>query len=416
MGIADLVHRALQGAPIAIEAYDGSSAGPPDAVATIFVRSPDALNRFITAPNDLGLGRAYVAGDLDFEGDLFGALYAVARVDFRLDRGLITDLVKAVGPSGLKPLPPPPEEARMHGSRHSRSRDAAAVSYHYDLSNEFYRLMLGPSMTYSCAVWENPSVGLDAAQAAKHELICQKLALKPGMRLLDVGCGWGGMALHAAEHHGVEVVGVTVSANQVEAATERVKDAGLAGQVDIRLQDYRDVDDGPFDAISSIGMFEHVGRKRLATYFSHLRELLRPEGRLLNHGICRPAIARDALPVNVPKTPLARRTFINRFVFPDGELHELGTVISSMQQQGFEIRHTETLREHYGLTLRAWVANLEANWDEAVRLAGLGRARVWHLYTAASAVGFEDARIQVHQMLAVRAEAGRSGFPLRPAY
>jgi cyclopropane-fatty-acyl-phospholipid synthase len=195
-----------------------------------------------------------------------------------------------------------------------------------------------------------------------------------------------------------------------------VKDAGLAGQVDIRLQDYRDVDDGPFDAISSIGMFEHVGRKRLATYFGHLRELLRPEGRLLNHGICRPAVARDALPVNVPKTPLARRTFINRFVFPDGELHELGTVISSMQQQGFEVRHTETLREHYGLTLRAWVANLEANWDEAVRLAGLGRARVWRLYTAASAVGFEDARIQVHQMLACRTEDGRSGFPLRPAY
>jgi cyclopropane-fatty-acyl-phospholipid synthase len=276
--------------------------------------------------------------------------------------------------------------------------------------------MLGPSMTYSCAVWEHPSVGLEAAQAAKHELICQKLALKPGMRLLDVGCGWGGMALHAAEQHGVEVVGVTVSARQVEAATERVKDAGLAGQVDIRLQDYRDVDDGPFDAISSIGMFEHVGRKRLAGYFAHLRELLRPEGRLLNHGICRPPVGLDALPVRVPKTPRGRRTFINRFVFPDGELHELGTVISSMQQQGFEIRHTETLREHYGLTLRAWVANLEANWDEAVRLAGLGRARVWRLYTAASAVGFEDARIQVHQMLACRTEDGRSGFSLRPAY
>ena len=186
-------------------------------------------NRFIYAPNDLGLGRAYVAGDLDVEGDLFRALYAFARIDVQLDRALLTDLVKALGPSGLKPLPPPPEEARMHGSRHSRARDAAAVSYHYDLSNEFYRLMLGPSMTYSCAVWENPGVGLEAAQAAKLELICQKLALKPGMRLLDVGCGWGSMALHAAERHGVEVVGVTVSSRQVEAA-QRAGEGGWSGR------------------------------------------------------------------------------------------------------------------------------------------------------------------------------------------
>jgi cyclopropane-fatty-acyl-phospholipid synthase len=357
-----------------------------------------------------------VAGDLDVDGDLFAALTALGNADLRLDPSLLVEFARAVGVDGLRPIAPPPEEARMHGSRHSRERDAAAISYHYDVSNDFYRLMLGPSMTYSCAVWDNPGVGLEAAQAAKHELICQKLALKPGMRLLDVGCGWGSMALHAAEHHGVEVVGVTVSPRQVEMAVERVKEAGLAGQIDIRLQDYRDIDDGPFDAISSIGMFEHVGRKRLGEYFARLHALLRPEGRLLNHGICRPAQPRDARPLPLPEVPWHRRTFITQFVFPDGELHELGTVISAVHQQGFEVRHVEALREHYGHTLRAWVANLEAGWDDAVRLAGLGRARVWRIYTAASAVGFEAGRIQIHQVLASRSEAGTSGFPLRPSY
>ena len=416
MGIAELVHRALNEAPIAIEAYDGSAVSPPGAVVTLQVRSPDALRRFATAPNDLGLGRAYVAGDIEVEGDLYVALTTLAHTDLRADRSLLVDLARELGVEALRPLPPPPEEARLHGARHSRERDAAAISHHYDVSNDFYRIMLGPSMTYSCALWDDPDVGLDAAQAAKHELICQKLALKPGMRLLDVGCGWGSMALHAAEHHGVEVVGVTISSQQVEAASERVKDAGLAGQVDIRFQDYRDVDDGPFDAISSVGMFEHVGRKRLAEYFGHLHDLLRPEGRLLNHGICRPPTARDARPVPLPEAPWHRRTFVNRYVFPDGELHELGTVVSAMQQQGLEVRHSETLREHYGLTLRAWVANLEAQWDEAVRLGGLGRARVWRLANAAFAVGFEEGRTQIHQVLASRSDDGRSGFSLRPAY
>jgi cyclopropane-fatty-acyl-phospholipid synthase len=416
MEIAPLVQRVLAGAPISVRAYDGSEVDAPDAVATLVVQSPDALRRFITAPGELGLGRAYVAGEIDVEGDLFEALAAVAQVHLHIDRQLVADLAKTVGTDGLKPLPRPPEEARLRGSRHSKERDAAAIAHHYDVSNDFYRLMLGPTMTYSCAVWETPEVGLDAAQDAKHELVCQKLALRPGMRLLDVGCGWGSMAIHAAKEHDVEVVGVTVSGRQVEAASQRVKEAGLAGQVDIRLQDYRDVDDGPFDAISSIGMFEHVGRKRLAEYFGHLRDLLRPEGRLLNHGICRPAQRVDALPVRAPRAPWRKRTFIDRFVFPDGELHELGSVLSSIHQQDFEVRHVEALREHYALTLRAWVANLEARWDEAVEMAGFGRARVWRLYTAASAVGFEQGRIQVHQMLAVKAEDGRSGFPLRPAY
>ncbi len=236
------------------------------------------------------------------------------------------------------------------------------------------------------------------------------------MRLLDIGCGWGGMVLHAAAQHGVRAVGVTISERQADLATKRAADAGLADLVEIRLQDYRDVDDGPYDAISSIGMFEHVGLKQLHGYFQGLHRLLRPQGRLLNHAIGRPAHRRDTLRFPVPAAPWQKRTFIDRFVFPDGELHEVGTIVSAMQQDGFEVRHLESLREHYGLTLRAWVANLEAQWDDAVALSSEGRARVWRLYMAASAVGFEAGRIQVHQVLAAKPDHGRSGFPLRPEY
>ena len=311
---------------------------------------------------------------------------------------------------------PPPEEAHLHGLRHSKARDARAIAHHYDVSNDFYQIVLGPSMTYSCAVWPSPDVGLEAAQANKHELVSIKLGLEPGMRLLDVGCGWGGMVLHAAAQHGVRAVGITISERQADLARKRVADAGLTDLVEIRLQDYRDVDDGPYDAVSSIGMFEHVGLKQLHAYFGQLLDLLRPEGRLLNHAIGRPARRRDRAPVHVPAAPWQKRTFIGRFVFPDGELHEVGTIVSAMQQDGFEVRHLESLREHYGLTLRAWVANLEGQWDEAVGLASEGRARVWRLYMAASAVGFEAGRIQVHQVLAVKAAGGSSGLALRPRF
>jgi cyclopropane-fatty-acyl-phospholipid synthase len=417
MRLAELVSRALgPEVPIAVHAYDGSEAGPPGAIATIVVNRPEALQRFVTAPGELGLGRAYVAGDIDVEGDLFGAMAAIADHLPKPDAGLVADFVKALGPSRVRPVPPPPEEARLTGWRHSKSRDAQAIAHHYDVSNDFYRIVLGPSMTYSCALWAGPDVGLDAAQAAKHELVAQKLGLQPDMRLLDVGCGWGGMVLHAAAEHGVRAVGVTISERQADLATKRAADAGLADLVEIRLQDYRDVDDGPYDAVSSIGMFEHVGLRQLHAYFQGLHELLRPEGRLLNHAIGRPARRRDTRPFPVPVAPWQKRTFVDRFVFPDGELHEVGAVVSAMQQDGFEVRHLESLREHYALTLRAWVANLEGQWDEAVALSSEGRARVWRLYMAASAVGFEAGRIQVHQVLAVRPEHGRSGFPLRPEY
>jgi cyclopropane-fatty-acyl-phospholipid synthase len=411
MAIAELLAAVLGGdLPIEIRAYDGSRTGPRDAPAALVFRAPNALRRMITAPGELGLGRAYVSGDLDVEGDVFAVLALHRRLDgLRLKPGQFAGLVKLVGVSGLWPLPAPPEEARLRGRRHSQARDAAAISYHYDLSNDFYAILLGPTMTYSCGVWASPTVGLDAAQTAKHELISRKLALQPGMRLLDVGCGWGAMVLHAAREHGVRAVGVTLSREQAELGSKRIAEAGLSDVAEIRYQDYRDVRDGPFDAITSIGMFEHVGLLQLETYFKGLFSLLRPEGRLLNHGISRAPGERGR-----PR-PWARG-FIDSYVFPDGELHEVGSVVSLIHEQRFEVRHVESLREHYALTLHAWLANLEANWTEVVALVGERRARVWRLYLAASATRFQDNAVQVHQVLAVKPGVGASGMPLRPAF
>jgi cyclopropane-fatty-acyl-phospholipid synthase len=398
--------------PIAIHAYDGSSLGPSDSPTTLVIRSPDAIRRMLTAPGELGLGRAYVAGDLDVEGDLFVGLAALRERIPKLGPSQLAQIARLVGLKGLRPLPPPPEEARLRGRRHSRERDAAAIAHHYDVSNAFYRLVLGPSMTYSCAVWPSVDAMLEEAQAAKYELICRKLVLREGSRLLDVGCGWGGMAMHAAREHGAGAVGVTLSRAQAEWAQKAVVEAGLADRVEIRHQDYRDVVDGPFDAISSIGMFEHVGLRNLGVYFDRLFALLPPGGRLLNHGIARPARpGRMRTPARI-----RRRSFIDRYVFPDGELHELGAVVSRMQTSGFEVRHVEGLREHYALTLRAWVANLERSWDEAVLEAGEARARIWRLYMAASALNFEAGRTQIHQVLAVKSDAGASGLSLRPSF
>jgi cyclopropane-fatty-acyl-phospholipid synthase len=395
--------------PVAIECYDGSRIGPRDASTRLVIRSPDVLRYLIAAPGELGFGRAYVSGQLDVEGSIFDALEL--RRHFRaskLSKRQWFALARAIGAKALRPPPPrPAEEVRLRGRRHSRSRDAAAISHHYDVSNRFYELVLGPSMTYSCAVWPSRHSTLEAAQAAKNDLVCRKLDLRPGMRLLDVGCGWGGMAMHAAGHYGVHVVGVTISERQAEWARRAVADAGLSGLVEIREQDYRDLSDAPFDAISSIGMFEHVGVAHLSEYFDRLHALLRPGGRLLNHGISRPFGQRPRF---------ARRGFIDRYVFPDGELHEIGSVVSGIQAAGFEARHVESLREHYALTLRAWVDNLERAWEEAVVQVGPARARVWRLYMAGCATGFEDGGIQVHQVLAVRPDAGASHMPLRPTW
>jgi cyclopropane-fatty-acyl-phospholipid synthase len=401
--------------PVRIVAFDGSTLGPPDAPARILIRTPDAMHRIVTGfGRELAFARAYVAGEIEIEGDIYAVIAlkdSFGGVRPSLDT--LREAARAVGVKDVKslvklrPLPPPDEEVKLRGRRHSKRRDARAIQAHYDVSNDFYRMVLGPSLTYSCAVFEHEDDSLERAQANKYELISRKLALQPEMRLLDIGCGWGGMVLHAARHHGVQAVGITISEAQAELARKRVVDAGLADRVEIRLQDYRDVHDGPYDAISSIGMFEHVGLDHLAEYFGQIRRLLRPGGRLLNHGICRPAGQRERL---------NSRGFLHRYVFPDGELMEVGKVISAIQGQGLEVRHSEGLREHYGRTLRRWVANLEANWDDAVREVGAPRARIWRLYMAGSALAFEAGQTQIHQVLAVAADHGRSGFPLRPDF
>jgi cyclopropane-fatty-acyl-phospholipid synthase len=416
-GIARIVESTLgTDLPVAFAGYDGSRLGPTDPQATVVVRSSDALQRMLFSPGELGVARAFVAGDIDVEGDIFSVfeLRHLARQlsiwrDLPAAMRCVVEILRLLDRSKLRPLPRPAEEARPRGQLHSRARDAAAIAHHYNVGNEFYRLVLGPSMTYSCAVWDRDSCegrhDLESAQRNKYELICGKLGLRPGMRLLDVGCGWGGMVRHAARHYGVESVGVTLSGEQATWARAVVEADGLADQIEIRLQDYRDISDGPFDAVSSIGMFEHVGRAGLGEYFSRLHDLLVPGGRLLNHAISRPPQRRERV---------ARNSFMARYIFPDGELIEVGSVISEMQAKGFEARHMEDLREHYALTLRAWVANLEANWDEAVRLVGSTRARVWRLYLAGCAVHFEDAHIQVNQVLGVKLDDGRASMPLRP--
>ncbi|MFJ3664058.1 class I SAM-dependent methyltransferase [Streptomyces sp. NPDC090119] len=408
--------------PLRVRAWDGSQAGPPGA-PVIVVRNRRALRRMLFKPGELGMARAWVAGDLDIEGDLYTALGAMAGLLWEHDddaegrslvqtvrdpaaRAAVRDLVRLVGP----PLPPAPprEEVRRRRHLHTRRTDKRAISHHYDVGNDFYALVLGPSMVYSCAYWEAPEKGasLESAQRDKLELVSLKLGLKPGQRLLDVGCGWGSMAIHAAREHGVRVVGITLSQEQAAFARKRVADEGLTDRVEIRVQDYRDVRDGPYDAISSIGMAEHVGADGYLDYARDLYGLLKPGGRLLNHQIARRP-QRDETEYEVD-------AFIDSYVFPDGELAPLGTTVTQLERAGFEVRDVESLREHYARTLRAWVTNLEGDWERATRLAGFGRARVWRLYMAASALAFERSQIGVNQVLAVRTpESGTSGLPAR---
>ncbi|MFV0129540.1 class I SAM-dependent methyltransferase [Streptomyces sp. HMX112] len=404
--------------PVRIRAWDGSEAGPPGAPVLV-LRHRRALRRMLWKPGELGLARAWVAGELDVEGDLYEALdrlatFIWARGGDAKDavhplrdpalRAAARELVRIAGP--WPPPPAPAEEVRRRtGPLHTKRRDKDAISHHYDVGNDFYELVLGPSMVYSCAYWTEGGT-LEQAQADKLDLICRKLALKEGDRLLDVGCGWGSMAIHAAREYGARVVGVTLSTEQAAYARKRIADEGLTDRIEIRVQDYRDVRDGPYDAISSIGMAEHVGRVRYREYADDLYALLKPGGRLLNHQIARrPEPDEDAYRVD---------DFIDRYVFPDGELAPIGRTVATLEEAGFEVRDVEAIREHYALTLRRWVANLEADWAEAKRLTSPGRARVWRLYMAASAVSFERNRIGVNQVLAVRTPAsGASGTALR---
>lgn len=377
----------------------------------LFFRNRRALRRLLWAPNELGLARAYVSGDLDAEGDfletlsrLYGLIaHGALRPD--LDWAAKRDAVGTMARLGVigPPPKPPAEEIKLAGRRHSLRRDAKAISHHYDVGNDFYALVLGRTMTYSCAYWDETAETLDQAQTAKVDLVARKLGLTEGMRVLDVGCGWGTFVLHAAREYGVSAVGVTLSRSQADFARKRAAEEGLSDRVEIRVQDYREVPDGPFDAIASIGMAEHVGAAMLPTYARSLFGLLRPGGRLLNH-----AIARHP---NVPATP-DKTSFISRYVFPDGELEPLSVMAGVLEEAGFEVRDVESLREHYARTLRAWVTNLEANWPEATRLTSEGRSRVWQLYMAGSALAFESGSIGINQTLAVKpGEGGFSGMP-----
>ena len=394
------------GAGIEFRAYDASRAGPPDAAVRVDIRSPRAVSYLVQGRNDLGLARAYVSGGLEVHGDLHDALRRL----WRVNEGNVPvrerlRALRAIGLWALRPVEPPPQEARLRGRRHSKRRSAVAASHHYDVSNRFYEWILGPSMVYTCAVHPDAGATLDEAQFAKHALACRKLGLRPGMRLLDVGCGWGGMVLHAAQHYGVEALGVTISRRQVEWARRAIAEAGLSGQAEVRCLDYRDVPESGFDAVSSIGLTEHVGKAQLAAYFAFLHDKLRPQGRLLNHCITRPS---NRYPL------LLRDGFIDRYVFPDGELLAPGHIISAMHDAGFELRHEENLREHYARTLASWEANLDAHWSEAVAEVGEGRARVWRLYLAGSRVSFEDRWLELHQTLGVRADGGQAAMPPRP--
>ena len=402
--------------PVRLDCWDGSSIGPADAQVVVRFTSRRALRRLVWAPNELGFARAYVAGDVEIEGDLLDGL---TRLNELADpergpgvsvgpdtRAAVARAVVRLGALGPPPRPPV-EEIRLAGRRHAKARDAKAVTHHYDVGNEFYELVLGPSMVYSCAYFEqepSPAYTLEDAQRAKLDLVARKLALKPGMRLLDVGCGWGSFVIHAAREYGVNAVGVTLSEEQAAHARACVTSLGVQDRVEIRVQDYRDVLDGPYDAIASIGMAEHVGLAQLGQYADRLHDLLAPGGRLLNH-----AISRRPGPPGDPRGD--KTSFIDRYVFPDGELHPMSTMVDVLESAGFEVRDVESLREHYADTLRAWVRNLEGNWDQAVTLSSAGRARVWRLYMAGSALAFQSNRLGINQILAVKpATGGSSGM------
>jgi cyclopropane-fatty-acyl-phospholipid synthase len=404
--------------PFGFTAYDGSRTGPGDAPVHLHLRTSRGAAYVATAPGSLGIARAYVAGDLDVRGVHPGNPYPLLRLLSdnlawrRPDASTLARVARSLGLSRLLPPAPPPQEAlpdwrrALEGLRHSRRRDAEAVHHHYDVSNRFYELVLGPSMTYTCACFEHEDAGLEEAQAAKYDLVARKLGLRPGMRLLDVGCGWGGMVRHAAREYGVRVLGVTLSREQARWAQEVVRAEGLEHLAEVRHSDYRDVREGGFDAVSSIGLTEHVGVANYPSYFRFLSDRLRPGGRLLNHCITRP----DNIHV-----PRVRGGFIDRYVFPDAELTGSGRIITEIQNVGLEVRHEENLREHYARTCALWGDNLVANWDECVAEVGEGTAKVWGLYLAGSRLGFETNQVQLHQVLAVKLHRdGRADFPLRP--
>jgi cyclopropane-fatty-acyl-phospholipid synthase len=419
--LVPLLERLLGGdLPIRVRGWDGSEVGPQDAPLVV-VRSRRAVRRLLWQPNEVGLARAYVAGELDIGGDLCAALDVMSFVARRAalrsspltaaERGELTKAAVMLGAVGPQPKPPA-EEADLPGVPHTRAWDEAAIAHHYDIGERFFELLLGPSLVYSSAHWrlDDEEQLLEDAQRAKLDLICRKLGLAGRVtrpRLLDAGCGWGALAVHAAREYGARVLAVTLSGEQADFTRKRVAEEGVVELVEVRHGDVREfsLDDGdePYDAIASIGIGEHVGSERYPSYATTVHGLLRPGGRLLVQQASR-------RPGRVVPGP----SFVKSYVHPDGDLLPLGETVSLLESAGFEVRDVESLREHHARTVRCWLDNLEAAWDEAVALTSEGRARVWRLYLAASALGAEAGRTGVEQVLAQRLpEQGRVPMPSR---
>jgi cyclopropane-fatty-acyl-phospholipid synthase len=399
--------------PIRLRAWDGSEAGPADAPVAV-LRARRALRRLLWDPSELGLARAFVAGDLAVEGDLTDGLRRCWQLAARTGAGIRLsgrDRLRAartlarLGVLGPRPRPPA-AEARLSGRLHTKLRDRAAIAHHYDLSNDFYRLLLDDRVVYSCAYWtaDGPGYTLEDAQRDKLDAICRRLGLGPGMRLLDIGCGWGAL-VHAAREYGVHATGVTLSREQRDFGRARVAELGLAGQVEIRLRDYREIAEAPFDAVSSIEMGEHVGEGNYPTYAATLHRLVRPHGRVLLQQMSRGDVAPGG------------GAFIERYVAPDMHMRPLGATIGLLERAGLEVVDMHALREHYVWTVRPWLDRLTAWRDEVVALVGAEQYRVWQLYLAGGALSFEQGRMGVHQVLMVRPdESGATGLPRsRPA-
>ncbi len=389
--------------PIRLRAWDGSEAGPGEGPVLV-IRRKRALRRLLWSPGELGLARAYLTGDVDVEGELtdaFRRAWQAARqrtgTAVRLRPGEVWRAARAAARLGALGVPPrpPASEARLTGPLHTRTRDRAAIAHHYDLSNEFYALLLDETMAYSCAYFTAPDQALADAQRAKLDLICGKLALEPGMRLLDVGCGWGSLVLHAAEHYGVHATGVTLSEQQRDHVAKRVAERGLADRVTVRLQDYRELAGRAetYDAVSSIEMGEHVGQEQYPRYAAALFGALRPGGRLVLQQMSRHL---DAAP--------GGGAFIAAYIAPDMHMRPASQTIGFLEEAGFEVRDMQALREHYVTTVRRWLDTLEAEYPHIVDLVGEEVARVWRLYLAGGALSFEQGRMGVDQFLAVRAE------------
>jgi cyclopropane-fatty-acyl-phospholipid synthase len=394
--------------PCRIRAWDGSEWGP-EGGPVVVLRSKRALRRFLWKPDELGIARAYVTGDLDVEGDLEEGFRRLRRFGREQGKHLSLKPRQYVALfatlAGLGAIGPPPKrpasEAQVKGRIHSKVRDSAVIAHHYDLSNEFYELILDGNMAYSCAYWTSdaPDYGLADAQTDKLDLVCRKLGLRPGMRLLDVGCGWGSLSIHAARYHGASVTGVTLSREQLDFARKRVADLGLQDRVDLRLQDYRDVDDGPYDAATSIEMGEHVGAEHYPAFVGALFRLLRPEGRVVIQQMSRGAVSPGGGP------------FIEAYIAPDMHMRPVGETVALLEQGGFEVRDVEAMREHYARTIRAWHATFESHWDDAVAMVGEEIARVWRLYFVGALLTFDDGSTGVDQIVAVkRSEDGASGM------